>query len=110
MPHRSPPTAAVGRTLSSAISAVVLAHRLGAGGFQLAEEKADLIEAVEDQRDGGRGDGQLAVAEFAEDVFPRMRDGSQASAVRGTAGTLDRVHQTEDVAEDGGIVRVAFEA
>ena len=52
---------------------------------------------------------ELAVAEHAEHVLARVRQGFEPRQPEEAAGPLDRVHQPENVGKDGGVVGIAFE-
>ena len=63
----------------------------------------------EDQRDGVAGD-RHAVAEFAHQGFGGVRQRLQARQAEEAAGALDGVDQTENVAENLGVVGLLLEA
>src|SRR6185312_13336777 len=86
-----------------------------AGVFGLAllvlERLKDLLDAVdggEDQRDGVGG-RRHTVAEAAHQRFGGMRQGLEARQAEEAAGTLDRVNETKDVVDDGGVAGLPLE-
>ena len=87
---------------------VVAAVRLALFAFEGFQNLLDAIDGGEDERDGIVGRRQ-AVAKFAHQRLGGMRERFQPWQPQEAAGALDGVHETEDVIEDLGVVRVLLE-
>jgi len=87
----------------------ILAFRLLAGFLQIAQQIANTVDALEDQRHRLRRHRQHAVAELAEHIFAGVGDRFQSRQAQEPAGALDGMDQTEDVAEDLRILRILLE-
>ncbi len=87
----------------------VFAFGLGTARLEFAQKIANAINAFENHRDRFGRYLQHTVAKFPEHVLARVRDFFQARQTEKTAGALDGVHQTKDIAENPIVARVLLE-
>ena len=87
---------------------VVGAFRLALLAFEGFENFLDAIDGGKDERDGVVG-RRHAVAKLAHQRLGGMRQRFQPRQTEEAAGALDGVHETEDVIEDLGVVRILLE-
>jgi hypothetical protein len=87
----------------------ILALGLGPFFLEFAQQRTDAVDAFEDEGHRLRRYRQHAVAEFAENVFARVGDRFEPGQTEEAAGALDRMHQTKNVAKDGGVAWILFE-
>jgi hypothetical protein len=87
---------------------LIVAFRLGFGGFKPCEDFLDAVDAAENQRNRIRCD-RHAVAEFAHQGLAGMGQRFEARQAEKAAGALDGVHQPKDVIQDLGVVRILLE-
>src|SRR3546814_9619672 len=67
------------------------------------------VEAFEDQGHRLRRDLQLAVAHLAQHILAGVRHTLETGQAEKSAGSLDRVHQAEDVAKQLLVVGILLE-
>ncbi len=84
----------------------IAASRFGAGGFHLRQQVRGCDRwPCRIRVTAPRRHGQFAVAELAEHILAGMRHRAQARQPQEAAGSLDGVHQAENVAQNGGVGR-----
>ena len=98
----------LGHALQGGDQVVVRARGLRAGGFQIGQDRLEPVQRQENQGDRGRGGGH-AVAEPAHQGFGGVRQGFEARKAEEPAGSLDRMHQSEDVPQDRLVIRILLE-
>ena len=87
----------------------VVALGLGLGFLKHHQDRSNAVQAFQNQRHRIRRHHEIAFADFAEYVFASMRNGLQSRQTQKTAGSLDRVHKPENVAQQIFVVRILFE-
>ncbi len=87
---------------------LIVAFRLGLGGFKSAENFLDAVDAAQDQRHRLRRD-RHSVAEFAHQGLAGMSQRFEARQTQETAGSLDGMNEAENIIQDLGVVRILLE-
>ncbi len=100
--------AAFGQFVQLVDQVLVGALRLGLGGFEPCENFLDAVDRGENQRHR-LGLDRHAVAEFTHQRLAGMGQRFQPRQSEEAAGTLDGVHQAEDVIQDLRVARVLLE-
>ena len=101
--------AAIGEGVQARDEVGIVALRLRLGGFKLFQQGADVVEAFQNQGDRFRGDLQLAIAQLAQHVLAGVRDTLQSRQPKEPTGTLDGVHQAENIPQKLRVVRVLLQ-